>query len=106
IDVLYSMNYESDLEVAKLNEIKRRMRRPEALVPIVSNYVDSGGVITSRPTGGLSRLISQARTVSDTNGVAVYLYNMLDAAQIDALRHGAFGAAAAPRWQRAAGSVT
>jgi uncharacterized lipoprotein YddW (UPF0748 family) len=106
IDVLYSMNYETVLEVAKLNEIKRGMRRPDALVPIVSNYVAPGGVISSRPSEGLTGLISQARTVSDANGVAVYLYNMLDAAQIEALRHGTFSAAAAPRWRRAAGSVT
>jgi uncharacterized lipoprotein YddW (UPF0748 family) len=101
IDVLYSMNYQDVLDLAALHEIKGSLKRPSALVPIVSDYVNrNGGGAASRPAEALNGLIDQARSISHDNGVAVYLYNMLDDLQIRQLRRTAFAAPAAPKWIR------
>ncbi len=100
IDVLYSMNYQDVLDVAALGRIRSELKRPEALVPIVSNYVGSGERVASRPPRDLAMLLQQAREVSRDNGVAVYLYNMLDDAQVRGLREGPFAQATTPAWVR------
>ena len=100
IDVLYSMNYQDVLDLAALNAVRDSMKRPAALVPIVSNYVGTGRSVASRPARDLTALLGQAREVSRDNGVAVYLYNMLDDAQVRGLRTGAFADAATPAWVR------
>jgi uncharacterized lipoprotein YddW (UPF0748 family) len=100
IDVLYSMNYQDVLDVAGLNAIRNAMIRPAALVPVVSNYLDSRGEVKSRDGHAMASLIEQSRSVSRDNGVAVYLYNMLDDAQVLALRNTVFARTVIPRWVR------
>lgn len=89
VDVLYSMNYQDHLDIEGLSAIRRSMKHP-ALIPIVSNYVDSRGKVVSRSPDGLVALVRQAWIVSQDNGVAVYLYNMLSDKQIQSLSKSVF----------------
>lgn len=107
IDVLYNMHYEPNPDFAALKTIQSAMRRPEAMVVGCGNYEEptSNSPVRSREPGRVADLIRAARTIQRGNGVAIYLYSMLNDAQIDFLRKDVFARPAQPRWVKANGSA-
>ena len=107
IDVLYNMHYEPNPDFAAIKAIQATMKRPEAMVFGCGNYEEataSSPVRSSEP-GRVADLIRAARSVQRGNGVCVYLYSMLNDAQIDVLRKDVFARPAQPRWVKATASV-
>ena len=107
IDVLYNMHYEPNPDFAALKTIQSAMRRPEAMVVGCGNYEEPtpNSPVRSREPGRVADLIRAARTIQRGNGVAIYLYSMLNDAQIDFLRKDVFARPAQPRWVKANGSA-
>jgi uncharacterized lipoprotein YddW (UPF0748 family) len=103
IDVLYNMHYEPNPDFAAISTIQSAMKRPEAMVVGIGNYEEAtaSSPVRSREPAQLAALIRMARTLQQGNGVAVYLYSMLNDAQIDALRADVFALPAKPSWKRA-----
>jgi uncharacterized lipoprotein YddW (UPF0748 family) len=105
IDVVYNMHYEPSPDFDAIRTIQATMKRPEAMVVGIGNYEEptaSSHVLSREPTK-VADLIRSARTVQQGNGVAVYLYSMLNDAQIAELSSGVFAIPARPRWLRASG---
>jgi uncharacterized lipoprotein YddW (UPF0748 family) len=103
IDVLYNMHYVPAPDFAVLKSIQSAMKRPEAMVVGIGNYEEAtaSSPVRSREPAQLEDLIRTARTLQQGNGVAVYLYSMLNDAQIETLRTGVFARPAKPRWMYA-----
>lgn len=103
IDVLYNMHYEPSPDFATISTFQSAMKRPEAMVVGCGNYEEAtaSSPVRSRDPGKVVDLIRAARSLQQGNGVAVYLYSMLNDAQIDALRTDVFASTAKPRWMRA-----
>jgi hypothetical protein len=104
IDVLYNMHYEPNPDFAAIKAIQAAMKRPEAMVFGCGNYEEAtaGSPVRPREPGRVADLIRAARGIQRGNGVCVYLYSMLDDAQIELLRNSVFIRPARPRWVRAA----
>ena len=107
IDVLYNMHYEPNPDFAAISKIQSAMKRPEAMVVGIGNYEEAtaSSPVRSREPAQLAALIRTTRTLQQGNGVAVYLYSMLNDAQIEMLRTGVFARPAKPRWVRAPSPV-
>jgi uncharacterized lipoprotein YddW (UPF0748 family) len=100
IDVLYNMHYEPTPDFGVLKAIQATMKRSEAVVVGIGNYEEAtaNSPVRSREPAQLEDLIRTARTLQQGNGVAVYLYSMLNDAQIETLRTDIFARPAKPRW--------
>ncbi|ALA61147.1 family 10 glycosylhydrolase [Nitrospira moscoviensis] len=107
IDVLYNMHYEPAPDFAAMKTIQSAMKRPEAMVVGVGNYEEATATspVRSREPERVADLIRDARTLQQGNGVCVYLYSMLNDAQIDVLQTGVFAKPARPRWVKADASA-
>ncbi len=103
IDVLYNMHYEPTPDFGVLKAIQAAMKRPEAMVVGIGNYEEAtaSSPVMSREPAHLAALIRTTRNIQQGNGVAIYLYSMLNDAQIETLRADVFTSAATPRWIRA-----
>jgi uncharacterized lipoprotein YddW (UPF0748 family) len=103
IDVLYNMHYEPTPDFAVLETIQSAMKRPEAMVVGIGNYEEatSSSPVRSREPGKVADLIRAVRSLQQGNGVCIYLYSMLNDAQIETLRTGVFARPAKPRWTHA-----
>ena len=108
IDVLYNMHYEPTPDFVALKAIQATMKRPEAMVVGIGNYEEAtaSSSVRSREPVHLADLIRTTRTLQQGNGVAVYLYSMLNDAQIETLSTGVFARPAKPRWIRASPKVS
>jgi uncharacterized lipoprotein YddW (UPF0748 family) len=108
IDVLYNMHYEPNPDFGAFNTIQSSMKRPEAMVVGIGNYEEAtaSSPVRSREPGKVADLLRTARNLQQGNGVAVYLYSMLNDAQIDALRTDVFARPAKPSWMRAPAPAT
>ena len=97
IDVAYYMCYSRRLALPRMDRVRAQSKRPAGHVFIVGNYDQQGGKLVPRP--GLPRLLDYCRRkYNDGNGVAVYIYSLLSAEQIPALRAGPFKELARPHW--------
>ena len=103
IDVLYNMHAEPNPDFATIKAIQAGMKRPEAMVVGTGNYEEAtaSSPVRSRDPVKVSDLVRTARSIQRGNGVCVYLYSMLNDAQIETLRTGVFASLAKPRWLRA-----
>ena len=103
IDVLYNMHYEPTPDFGVLKAIQAAMKRPEAMVVGIGNYEEAtaSSPVMSREPAHLAASIRTTRNIQQGNGVAIYLYSMLNDAQIETLRADVFTSAATPRWIRA-----
>jgi uncharacterized lipoprotein YddW (UPF0748 family) len=103
IDVLYNMHYEPAPDFAVLETIQSAMKRPEAMVVGIGNYEEAtaSSPVRSREPAQLAALIRATRNIQQGNGVAVYLYSMLNDAQIETLRTDIFARSAKPHWMYA-----
>jgi len=103
IDVLYNMHYEPNPDFSAFKSIQSSMKRPQSMVVGIGNYEEPTATspVRSRDPNRVADLIRSARTIQQGNGVAVYLYSMLNDAQIDTLRAGVFSQPATPHWIRA-----
>jgi uncharacterized lipoprotein YddW (UPF0748 family) len=108
IDVLYNMHYEPNPDFGAFNTFQSSMKRPEAMVIGCGNYEEATGSspVRSREPRKVADLIRAARSLQRGNGVCIYLYSMLNDAQIDTLRTDVFANAANPRWLRAPAPAT
>ena len=102
VDVLYSMDYSQHLSWEKADRVRAAFRNPAALVTIAGNYERTPErKVIAREGKLVADLIGFLQRRSHGNGVALYLYSMLDDAQIAALRAGPFREDAVPVWVRA-----
>ena len=103
IDVLYNMHYEPTPDFVALKAIRATMKRPEAMVVGIGNYEEAttSSPVRPREPAHFANLIQTTRTLQQGNGVAVYLYSMLNDTQIETLRTGVFARPAKPRWMHA-----
>lgn len=108
IDVLYNMHYEPHPDFAALKAIQANLKRPEAMVVGVGNYEEPTATssVRSREPERVADLIRAARALQQGNGVCVYLYSMLNDAQIEVLRKDVFAAPARPGWAKAVPAVS
>jgi uncharacterized lipoprotein YddW (UPF0748 family) len=103
VDVVYDMQYEATLPVERIAGVRARMKRPEALVVLCGNYQTEGvnHTVVPRNAALVSELLEQSRALTKGNGLALYLYSMLNDAQIETLRRTTFRVPARPGWSRA-----
>ncbi|NOY82415.1 MAG: family 10 glycosylhydrolase [Kiritimatiellaeota bacterium] len=102
IDVLYSMDYGTQLAWHKYDAIRKLLHRPSALVVLCGNYERlPNGAVGPRDGEIVAKLIAFCQRKFPGNGVALYWLGSLDDAQIRALRAGPFKEPARPFWVRA-----
>lgn len=101
VDVVYSMQYGMHPDFEAIQRLQKTMRRPQALVVLVGNYEQVEKQVLPRNAGKVDTLLQQARSVSQGNGVGLYLYSMLSDAQIEYLRRSVFRQEARPSWNLA-----
>jgi uncharacterized lipoprotein YddW (UPF0748 family) len=108
IDVLHNMHYEPNPDFATISTFQTTMKRPEAMVVGIGNYEEAtaSSPVRSREPSKVVDLLRAARNFQRGNGVSVYLYSMLNDAQIDALRTDVFARPAKPSWMRAPAPAT
>lgn len=104
IDVIYAMNYSLNPDFSRIKNLQSQMKRPEAMVVLCGNYDQEGSKKTVVPRNAqkVVELLTQSHSISQGNGVCLYLYSMLDDEQIDLLSRTVFKVPAKPRWRRAA----
>lgn len=104
IDVLFNMNYDAAPAWNSIRTLQSRMKRPEALVVLCGNYdvVDPDKTVIARDANRVNDLLVQARTFNRSNGVALYIYSLLNDKQVAALSAGVFKVPARPHWGFAA----
>ncbi|MCA9423397.1 MAG: hypothetical protein KC592_20425, partial [Nitrospira sp.] len=107
VDVIYSMQYQYEPDFEITRQIQGGMRRPQAMVVMVGNYDRAvpSGKVSRRVAKRVCHLIEEARKLSMGNGVALYLYSMLNDEQIDLLRKTVFSVPAKPSWVFAAPAI-
>jgi hypothetical protein len=107
IDVIYNMQYGAAPDWQSIQALQSQMNRPEAMVVLCGNYETIGPAktVVSRDANRVSDLLEKARSIGGGNGVALYLYSMLDDRQIAALQGGAFRDPAQPHWDRASSAL-
>ena len=101
IDVLYTMDYSKHLAWQKADMLRAAFPSPAALVTIAGNYDRlPDRKVVPRDGKLVADLIGFLQRRDHGNGLALYLYSMLDDAQIAALRKGPFQQNAVPSWAR------
>ena len=99
IDVAYYMCYSRRLAVRRMDRVRAESKNPAGHVFLVGNYDRRGGKLVPREL--LPRLIDYCRRkYNDGNGVAVYIYSLLNDEQVKALRAGPFKELARPHWRQ------
>lgn len=102
IDVLYNMDYRSDIDSAIIINLKTTMKRPQAVTMLCGNYdLTSDGAVVARRGAKVAEILTEARTVNSGNGVGLYIYSRLTDEQIQTLQTTVFKTPAIPRWTRA-----
>lgn len=101
VDVVFNMDYGRELSWMRMDALREVAAHPEAFVDLCGNYerTETGHVV---PREGelVAQHIEFCRRKWPGNGVALYIWSMLDDGQIEALRAGPFAEDAAPRWIR------
>ncbi|MDR4484986.1 MAG: family 10 glycosylhydrolase [Nitrospirales bacterium] len=107
IDVIYDMHYEENPDWEGIRNLQLRMKRPEALVVLCGNYKKFGPnkITIARDGQKVAQLIQQSRVIGRSNGVALYLYNMLSDDQIKVLEQTVFKIPTKPHWIRFSGNI-
>ncbi len=101
VDVVYNMDYGRTLAFARVDAVRAALDRPCAVVDLPGNYErDDDGKVVPREGKLVADQIAYCRRKWPGNGVGLYLYSMLDEAQIEALRAGPFAEDAVPHWVR------
>lgn len=101
IDVLYNMDYRSDIDSAAIRTLQTAMKRPQAVTMLCGNYdVTSAGVV-ARSGAKVAQILTEARTINSGNGVGLYIYSRLSDEQIQTLQSTVFKIPATPKWTRA-----
>ena len=99
IDVLYTMDYNKHLSWKKADLLRAAFPSPSALVTIAGNYDRMPDrKVVPRDATLVADLVGFLQRRNHGNGLALYLYSMLDDAQITALRKGPFRQDAIPAW--------
>lgn len=103
IDVIYSMDYQANPDFEKIRNLQMKLKRPEALVMLCGNYdrIGSEKKVVPRDARKVSETLRKAQTISQGNGVGLYIYSMLSDEQVDMLQKTVFKVPATPRWFRA-----
>lgn len=101
IDVLYNMDYRSDIDSAAIRTLQTTMKRPEAVTMLCGNYdITSAGVV-ARSGAKVAQILTEARTINSGNGVGLYIYSRLSDEQTQTLQSTVFKIPATPKWTRA-----
>ena len=99
IDVAYAMDYTWHPDFRRFDEARATVPIPDRTVLMLGNYeYDWDGKVLSRAPEQVARLLDYALRKYPANGVALYYYNCLDDAQIEALRKGPFREPAVAHW--------
>ena len=100
IDVIYDMRYPAPPNWEEIRAVQQTMKRPEAYVMLAGNYDLTGPkkVPTSSKGSEVAARVAQGSQVSRGNGIALYIYSLLNDEQIEALRTGPFRNPMKPRW--------
>ncbi len=103
IDVIYDMRYQASPDWEEMRSIQQTMKRPEAYVMLAGNYDVTGPKnkpVSSKGSEVAAR-VAKGGQISRGNGVGLYIYNLLNDEQIEALRVGPFRNPAKPKWIQA-----
>jgi hypothetical protein len=86
VDLGFDMQYEKRLDVATIDRTRSRLASPERYAVLLANWDRADGKVTARTPARMTQLAEFALRQWPQSGFALYLYNLLDDAQIDALR--------------------
>lgn len=103
VDTVYMMHYEANPDWDALRNMRKTMKRPEALVVLCGNYeeaVSPNKVVLPREARKVAALLSEARQFQQGNGVGLYLYSRLSDQQVVELSAQTFSVKAKPSWRR------
>lgn len=103
IDVIYSMNYEADLDLDGIELAAARLIDPDRLRVIVGNFDRVDGATVARGPQALADLVEVVRRRWG-RGVAVYPYSLLTFPHVRALARGPLREPALPSWPAPGGS--
>lgn len=97
IDLIYSMNYEADLDLEGIELAAARLVNPERLRVIVGNFERLNGASVARDPKLLADLVQAVRQRWG-RGVSVYPYSLLQSTHARALARGPLHEPALPDW--------
>jgi uncharacterized lipoprotein YddW (UPF0748 family) len=101
IDVLYNMDYGSDIDSAAIRTLQTTMKRPQAVTMLCGNYDATSTGAIARRGAKVAEILREGRTTNSGNGVGLYLYSRLSDEQIQILQSTVFKTPALPKWTRA-----
>jgi hypothetical protein len=90
IDAVFAMEYSAVPHHETVAAVAAQLREPADLVWLFANFERLDRIAMARPADSLVEYIRFARARVQGSGIAIYLSNMLNDRQIDALAHGPF----------------
>ena len=100
IDVIYDMRYPAPSNWEVIRAVQQTMKQPEAYVMLAGNYDLTGPkrVPVSSKGSEVAARVAQGTQMSRGNGIALYIYSLLNDEHIEALRTGPFRNPMKPKW--------
>lgn len=98
-NVIFSMDYQRDLDVANADQVRRALAVPDRLISIFGNYDKrENGPFVPREGELISAYVEFTQRKWPGSGVAFYIFERVSDEQIRALRAGPFKEPARPYW--------
>ena len=86
VDLVFSMNYQPQIDWPAMRELQRGLRHPERLVVMVGNY-DGEPPVRPTPRSGseVARLVHEAELYNPAGHYAMYIYSLMTEEQVGRL---------------------
>lgn len=89
VDLVFNMDYAQPPDVERHHLVAAGFRDPDKLAMLISNHDWIRGKVVPKRTEQLCRTVEYLRS-RWRNGIGIYLYSMLNDAQVEGLRNGPF----------------
>jgi len=98
IDAIFDMDYGWQLNLEQIERVRGALREPDRLHVLFANYEINDSHVSPREPAATAAIAALLKSRWPCSGVAVYLLNQLDQAQIQALSSGPFRTQATAQW--------
>ncbi|MDY6905432.1 MAG: family 10 glycosylhydrolase [Thermodesulfobacteriota bacterium] len=100
IDIVFNMDYRQQIDVKKMDRIRRQISDQRKIIQLFGNYDIIDGKAMPRKGQIIANYAAFAQRKWPQSGLAFYMYKMLSEDQIQALRNGPFNEDASPYWPK------
>lgn len=98
VDVIFNMDYRSRIDYETVDQVRAVLDHPGKLYPLFGNFDLIDGQPVPRSGRLIEKYIKLSRSKWPDSGVAFYIFQMLNDAQISTLKQGVFAETAKPNW--------